>query len=233
MPSPTSEIVFHTPDRNNKEGMGPFSELLFDYATLHSSKEPKLLYQLRRETHQKILQPRMLSGPLQGRFLSMLSQLICPKKILELGTFTGYATLCLAEGLNPEGILHTIDKNEELVDFQNKYFEASGKRHQIVQHLGPALDILPQLEGPFDLVFIDADKGNTIDYFEQCIEKVASGGLILTDNVLWSGKVLDTSQKGDLETEILKRFNNMVSRDDRVQTLLLPLRDGLTISRKI
>ncbi|MGB0256745.1 MAG: O-methyltransferase [Flavobacteriaceae bacterium] len=203
----------------------------FDYAAEHSSPEPELLRKLRRETYQKVLQPRMLSGPLQGRLLSLLSKLIAPHKILELGTFTGYATLCLAEGLCESGTIHTLDKNEELQHLQNKYFEASGQREQIHQHLGEALDILPKLEGLFDLVFIDADKKNTQAYFDICIAKVRPGGLILIDNVLWSGKVLKDTEAGDQETEVLKRFNAAIARDPRVETILIPLRDGLTLCR--
>lgn len=210
-----------------------FSDHLFDYATQHSSEEPKLLKKLRRETHQKILQPRMLSGPLQGRLLSMISKLLQPKRILELGTFTGYATLCLAEGLADDGSILTIDKNEELVDFQNTYFEASGKRDQIQQFLGEALTILPTVQGPFDLIFIDADKSNTLHYFDHCIDKLRTGGLLLTDNVLWSGKVLNKTAEGDRETAVLKDFNSGVANDPRVETVLLPLRDGLTMCRKI
>ena len=207
-------------------------DLLFDYAGTHSSPEPDILRQVRRETYQKVLQPRMLSGPLQGRLLSMLSKISKPKRILELGTFTGYATLCLAEGLAPEGQIITIDKNEELVDLQNKYFEKSGKRQQIKQYVGDALTIIPELEGPFDLVFIDADKKNTHEYFNQCLQKVPSGGLILTDNVLWSGKVMQSIEPGDIETEVLHSFNEKIANHPEVETVLLPLRDGLTISRK-
>ena len=174
----------------------------------------------------------MLSGPLQGRLLSMLSKISKPKRILELGTFTGYATLCLAEGLAPEGQIITIDKNEELVDLQNKYFEKSGKRQQIKQYVGDALTIIPELEGHFDLVFIDADKKNTHEYFNQCLQKVPSGGLILTDNVLWSGKVMQSIEPGDIETEVLHSFNEKIANHPEVETVLLPLRDGLTISRK-
>lgn len=213
--------------------MDPFSDRLFNYASLHSTDEPKLLAQLRRETHQKVLQPRMLSGALQGRFLSILSKITQPNRILELGTFTGYATLCLAEGLNQNGEILTIDKNEELVDFQNKYFEASGKAQQIHSYLGEALDILPTITGTFDLIFIDADKSNTVNYFHACIDMLCKGGLLLTDNVLWSGKVLNKTEKGDDETAIIKDFNELAASDPRIETVLLPLRDGLTLSRKI
>ena len=211
--------------------MQTLANALLEYTELHSTGESKLLENLRRETFQKVLHPRMLSGPLQGRLLSMISKLIQPKKILELGTYTGYATLCLSEGLVQDGDIHTIDKNEELIAIQNKYFKASGRRSNIHQHLGEALSIIPQLEGPFDLVFIDADKENTQAYFDICMERVPSGGLILTDNVLWSGKVLDSADKDDRDTLALQEFNHKVANDSRVESLMLPLRDGITLSR--
>lgn len=211
--------------------MQTIANALLEYTELHSTGESKLLEKLRRETFQKVLHPRMLSGPLQGRLLSLISKLIQPKKILELGTYTGYATLCLSEGLVQDGDIHTIDKNEELIAIQNKYFKASGRRSNIHQHLGEALSIIPQLEGPFDLVFIDADKENTQAYFDLCMERVPSGGLILTDNVLWSGKVLDSSDKDDRDTLALQEFNHKVANDSRVESLMLPLRDGITLSR--
>lgn len=211
--------------------MQAIANALLEYAELHSTRESKLLKKLRRETFQKVLHPRMLSGPLQGRLLSLISKLIRPKRILELGTYTGYATLCLSEGLVQDGDIHTIDKNEELIAIQNKYFKASGKRSNIHQHLGEALSILPQLEGPFDLVFIDADKENTQAYFDLCMERVPSGGLILSDNVLWSGKVIDSADKDDRDTLALQEFNHKVANDSRVESLMLPLRDGITLSR--
>ena len=207
------------------------SERLLDYATNHSEPVPPLLKALARETHQKVLQPRMLSGALQGRFLSLLSKVAQPKRILEIGTFTGYATLCLAEGLNQEGEIHTIDCNEELMEFQKKYFDKSPFAHQIHQHLGEALDVIPQLQGTFDLVFIDADKKNYPNYFESLIPKINKGGLIISDNVLWSGKVLEEAGKDDLETIRLQEFNKKMASDTRISSLLLPLRDGLTLSR--
>ena len=211
--------------------MQTIANALLEYTELHSTGESKLLEKLRRETFQKVLHPRMLSGPLQGRLLSLISKLIQPKKILELGTYTGYATLCLSEGLVQDGDIHTIDKNEELIAIQNKYFKASGRHSNIHQHLGEALSIIPQLEGPFDLVFIDADKENTQAYFDLCMERVPSGGLILTDNVLWSGKVLDSADKDDRDTLALQEFNHKVANDSRVESLMLPLRDGITLSR--
>ncbi|ULC60483.1 O-methyltransferase [Flaviramulus sp. BrNp1-15] len=209
------------------------SEELDNYVVKHSDDEPELLQQLTRETYQKILQPRMLSGHYQGRILSMISKLINPKNILEIGTYTGYSALCLAEGMQPSGELHTIDINEELVDFQRKYFDKSGFGHQIFQHLGNALEIIPKLEKTFDLVFIDADKDNYLNYFNIIIDKLNPGGIILSDNVLWSGKVLNTTfKKDDTSTPALITYNKLLKEDKRVETVLLPIRDGLTISRK-
>ena len=206
---------------------------LLDYVTKHSNEEPQILKDLTRETYQKVLLPRMLSGPLQGRFLSVLSKIIRPKKILEIGTYTGYATLCLAEGLAPNGIIDTLDKNEELLDFQRKYFNRSGYGDQINQHLGNAIDIIPKLSSDYDFVFLDADKTNYINYFELIIPKMNSGGVILSDNVLWSGKVIKEADVKDKDTQVLQKFNKLLATDTRVESVLLPLRDGLTISRVI
>ncbi len=205
---------------------------LENYITLNSEDEPELLQRLSRETHQKILQPRMLSGHYQGRILSIISKLINPKCILEIGTYTGYSALCLAEGLQKNGELHTIDTNEELVDFQRKYFDASVYGKQIHQHLGYALEVIPQLKTNFDIVFIDADKENYSNYFHLIIDKLNPGGIILSDNVLWSGKVIEPLKKDDLDTEALIKYNKLLKDDDRVETVLLPIRDGLTLSRK-
>ena len=207
-------------------------ENLDKYVVDHSEQEPKLLQQLTRETYQKVLQPIMLSGPYQGRVLSMISKLIRPKSILELGTFTGYATLCLAEGLDKDGELHTIDINEELVDFQRKYFDKSGFGSQIIQHTGSALDILPQLNQTFDLIFIDADKPNYPNYFHLIIDKLNPGGIILSDNVLWHGKVVEPLNEKDKSTKAVLDYNILLKNDERIETVLLPIRDGLTISRK-
>lgn len=210
------------------------SENLDNYVVDHSQEEPELLQQLNRETNQKILQPRMLSGHYQGRVLSMISKLVYPKTILEIGTYTGYSALCLAEGLQPEGELHTIDINEELYDFQKKYFDKSDYKNQIHQHIGNALEIIPKLDITFDLVFIDADKENYCNYFEIIIDKLKPGGIILSDNVLWSGKVLETTfKKDDTSTPALIEYNKLLKNDSRVETVLLPIRDGLTISRKL
>ena len=207
------------------------SQELEDYIEQHSEKEPALLAALNKETYQKILLPRMLSGHFQGRVLSMLSKIIRPVNILEIGTFTGYAALCLCEGMQENGQLHTIDIKEELVDFQRKYFDKSPWGNHIEQHLGEAISIIPTLEMKFDLVFIDADKENYINYFELIIPKMNKGGIILSDNVLWSGKVLEPLQKNDLSTKILLEYNELLKNDARVETVLLPIRDGLTVSR--
>ena len=206
---------------------------LDDYVTAYSENEPALLAALNRETHLKVLQPRMLSGHFQGRVLSMLSKLIQPKNILEIGTYTGYATLCLCEGITSDGILHTIDIKEELVDFQRKYFDKSAYGNQIRQHLGKALDIIPNLSGPFDLVFIDADKENYIHYFHQIVPMMNHGGIILSDNVLWSGKILEEVKANDKSTKVLLEYNELLKNDARVETVLLPIRDGLTVSRVV
>ncbi|MDY2587011.1 O-methyltransferase [Winogradskyella aquimaris] len=202
------------------------------YVVAHSEKEPELLQQLTRETYQKVLQPIMLSGPYQGRVLSMVSKLVNPKTILELGTFTGYATLCLAEGLQKDGVIHTIDINEELYDFQRKYFDKSEYGHQIIQYVGNALDIIPNLESSFDLVFIDADKPNYSNYFRLIIDKLNPGGIILSDNVLWHGKVVEKLNEKDISTKAVLDYNTLLKEDNRVETIVLPIRDGLTISRK-
>jgi predicted O-methyltransferase YrrM len=214
-----------------KDKMHFISQELEDYIEKHSQNEPELLAQLNKETYQKILLPRMLSGHFQGRVLSMLSKLIRPNTILEIGTYTGYASLCLCEGLQENGQLHTIDIKEELVDFQRKYFDKSPWGNQIFQHLGEAISIIPNLDMKFDLVFIDADKENYINYFEMIVPRMNKGGIILSDNVLWSGKVLEPLQKNDLSTEILLQYNELLKNDPRVETVLLPIRDGLTVSR--
>lgn len=201
------------------------------YVEKHSQNEPELLAALHRETFQKIMQPRMLSGHFQGRVLSMLSKLIQPINILEIGTYTGYATLCLAEGMQENGTIDTIDINEELFDIQKKYFDLSPWKNQISQHLGDALEIIPNLNKKYDLVFIDADKDNYLNYWEIILPRMNKGGIILSDNVLWSGKVLDKPNPKDLSTNILIEYNKKINEDTRVETVLLPIRDGLTVSR--
>lgn len=207
------------------------SEELEDYIEKHSENEPELLAALNKETYQKILLPRMLSGHFQGRVLSMLSKLIRPTNILEIGTYTGYSALCLCEGMQENGSLHTIDIKEELVDFQRKYFDKSPWGNQIVQYLGEAVDIIPNIDLTFDLVFIDADKENYLIYYEMIVPKMNQGGIILSDNVLWSGKVVEPIDDGDMSTKILVEYNSHLKNDPRVETVLLPIRDGLTVSR--
>ncbi len=207
------------------------SDKINDYIEEHSQAEPELLKQLNRETWQKVLAPRMLSGHLQGRVLSMLSKLISPKNILEIGTYTGYSALCLAEGLQNDGEVHTIDINEELYDFQRRYFDASDYGDRIIQHLGNALDIIPKLDMSFDLVFIDADKSNYLNYLEIILPKLKKGSVILSDNVLWSGKVIEELKEGDKDTQVLIEYNKALNEHSKLETVLLPIRDGLTISR--
>ncbi|MFS0488885.1 O-methyltransferase [Leadbetterella byssophila] len=203
-----------------------------NYCQEHSSAEPEILAQINRDTHAHMLKPRMLSGHYQGRLLSLLSKILQPKNILEIGTFTGYSALCLAEGLAEGGKLYTIEAEEEFEDRIRKNIEAAGKTDQIELIIGQALDVIPQLPITFDMVFIDADKLNYIKYYQEVIDKVRIGGVILTDNVLWSGKVLDESKK-DATTELLREFNAYVSRDPRTEKVLLPVRDGLFLTLKI
>ncbi|RMA57793.1 O-methyltransferase [Ulvibacter antarcticus] len=206
-------------------------EKIDNYAVAHSQSEPELLQKLNRETWQKQMQPRMLSGHFQGRVLSMLSKLIKPQCILEIGTYTGYSALCLAEGMASEGTLHTIDINEELHDFQRRYFNASEFGDRIFQYTGNALEIIPKLEKNFDLVFIDADKNNYPAYLEMLLPKLKKGAVILSDNVLWSGKVVEEISEQDEDTKAVIRYNKMLNTDSRLESVLLPIRDGLTISR--
>ena len=205
---------------------------IYDYAENHSSKEPAVLQELRRETWQKTLAPRMLSGHLQGRLLSLISKLVQPKNILEIGTFTGYSAICLAEGIKKGGKLHTIDSNEELFDFQKKYFIKAGLENTIVQHTGDAIQIIPEIITKFDLVFIDADKKDYIQYYDLIIEKLNKGGVIITDNVLWSGKVVGNVLANDMETMEIMKYNEKIKNDKHVETILLPFRDGISITRK-
>ncbi len=202
------------------------------YALGHTSPESPLLQELNRETWVKVLMPRMLSGHLQGRVLSMISKLKQPKTILEIGTYTGYSALCLAEGLLPDGELHTIDVNEELESMILKYVAKSAYAEQIKTHIGEALHIIPTLNKTWDLVFIDADKENYANYYDLVFERVNAGGIIIADNVLWSGKVLKEADPKDEETKALQEFNKKVSSDNRVESLLLPIRDGLMVLRK-
>lgn len=220
-------------DQKNNATMDFIADKLLEYVIENSQDEPQLLTELTRDTHLKVLQPRMLSGPLQGRFLSLLSKLMAPKRILEVGTFTGYATLCLAEGLPKDGMIDTLDKNEELLHFQRSFFDRSPWGKQIFQHCGDAIDLIPTLNGNYDLVFLDADKKNYLNYLELILPRLNKGGLLLSDNVLWSGKVLEETHRNDTDTAVLKEFNTLVAKHSSLETVLLPLRDGLTLSRKI
>ncbi|CAI8262627.1 MAG: Putative O-methyltransferase/MSMEI_4947 [Cryomorphaceae bacterium] len=206
-------------------------EVIEDYSSSHTEKEPTLLAKLNRETWANVMIPRMLSGHLQGRILSMFSKLISPENIIEIGTYTGYSALCLAEGLKPNGTLHTLDINEEYTSIANRYFKESDFNNNIKQHIGQALDIIPTLACNFQLAFIDADKKNYSNYFDSIIDKMDIGGLIIADNVLWSGKV--TKEEKDYEAVALDEYNKKMINSDRVETILLPVRDGLMISRKI
>jgi len=206
-------------------------EALENYISLHSQNEPDILRELTRETHLKVVQPRMITGHYQGRVLSMLSKLIQPGRILEIGTYTGYSAICLAEGLTNDGLLHTIDINEELSEIQRKFFDRSEFGDKIIQHTGDALKIIPDLDQVFDLVFIDAEKKMYDAYFEAVIEKTRPGSIILTDNVLWSGKVVEPLDKKDMVTRNLLAYNKKLKNDPRVETVILSIRDGLTLCR--
>ena len=203
-----------------------------DYIESNSQLESDILKELNRETHLKILNPRMLSGSYQGRLLSLISKILKPKMVLEIGTYTGYSAICIAEGLDKNGVIDTIDINEELQNIQKRFFDKSGYRNQINQHIGNALDVIPKINKSFDLVFLDADKENYINYFHLVIDKIISGGILISDNVLWSGKVAD-KKNSDLITQNLREFNNLVNNDKRLETIILPVRDGLSICRKI
>jgi caffeoyl-CoA O-methyltransferase len=206
---------------------------IFNYSLSKSTKEPKILNDLNRETHLKILNPRMLSGHYQGRILSLVSKIIKPKTVLEIGTYTGYSTICLSEGLDKNGSIHTIDHNEELLVIQNKYFKKAGISEKVKQYTGDATKIVKKLNLDFDLVFIDADKENYPLYFDSIIEKVKPGGIIIADNILWSGKIIEKVEEEDYATKSIIEFNDKVNNDDRVETIILPIRDGLSLIRKI
>ena len=202
------------------------------YAEAHTSPESALLQRLNRNTHAHVMAPRMLSGHMQGRFLAMISWMIRPRRILEIGTYTGYSALCLAEGLTEEGRLITIDSNEEIEAFARSYWAQSPLDSKIDLRVGPARDIVPTLDESFDLVFIDADKRNLSVYFDLVLDKLRPGGFILADNVLWSGKVAKTVGAGDADTRAVMSFNKMVQDDPRVENVLLPVRDGIMMMRK-
>ena len=208
------------------------NEKLDEYLINHSEKEPEILSDLNRETNLKVLQPRMISGTYQGRLLSMISKIINPKKILEIGTFTGYSTLCLAEGLDKNGQIHTVDINEELYDLQRKYFKKSSFNSNITQHLGNALEIIPKLDYDFDLIFLDADKINYPKYLDILIVRLKKGGVLLSDNVLWDGKVLNEISQKDKSTKAIVEYNKMLKNRTDMDSVILPIRDGITISIK-
>lgn len=208
--------------------------LLDEYIAVHTTPETPLLQQLTRETYAKVLMPRMISGHLQGRVLSMITHMMRPARVLEIGTFTGYSTLCLAEGLPEGGLLHTIDINEELEDMVRNYIQKAGFQDKIIQHIGAAAGIIPTLTDAFDLVFIDADKVNNGLYYDLVFDKVKQGGFIIIDNVLWNGKVAgEPDRKIDKDTQRILDFNKKVIEDIRVESVMLPIRDGLTVVRKL
>ena len=204
-----------------------------NYVETFTSGESKVLHELNRETNQKFLIPRMLSGHLQGRVLSLFSHLLRPRRILEIGTYTGYSALCLAEGLQSDGKLITIDVNEELEDVVNRYVQKSGLSKKIEFRIGNAMELIPEMNELFDLVFIDADKTNYSNYFDLVIDKVRPGGCIIADNVLWSGKVIHDKENQDEDTTALVAYNQKVQNDPRVENVLMPVRDGLMIARKL
>ncbi len=205
---------------------------LENYIENNSSEESEVLKKLNRNTHAHVLSPRMLSGHLQGRVLSMLSHMIKPKYILEIGTYTGYSAICMAEGLQKDGELHTLDINEELEEMVNQYIHEAGFENKIIQHIGNAMDIIPHLKKPWDLVFIDADKRNYLNYYQLLIDVLPQGSYIIADNVLWSGKILQDKEKMDKSTSALDSFNKYIQEDPRVENVLFPIRDGLMICRK-
>ena len=203
------------------------------YSQEHTQKETEVLYNLNRETHLKVLIPRMLSGHIQGRILSMFSHMLKPKNVLEIGTYTGYSAICFAEGMQPDGKLVTIDINNELETMATSYSEKSGYENQIDMRVGNAIDIIPTLDMKFDLVFIDADKHNYSNYYDLVIDKVNQGGFIIADNVLWSGKVLTDEVNTDTDTKALDEYNKKINSDPRVENMLMPVRDGLMVARKL
>ena len=203
------------------------------YVVQHSQNESDALKELNRRTWIEILNPRMIAGHFQGRVLSMLSHMIQPKNILEIGTFTGYSAICWAEGLQEGGQIHTIDINEELEDMAREYVEKTGHQEKVNFHMGNALDIIPSLEHQWDIVFLDADKANYTNYYNQVFDRVRTGGYIIADNVLWNGKVIDKKAFSEVDTKAILEFNEMVQNDERVQNVLFPIRDGLMIARKL
>jgi caffeoyl-CoA O-methyltransferase len=208
-------------------------DALYEYARQHSSPEDEVLAALNRETHLRTVYPNMLSGHLQGKFLEMISHLLAPRRILEIGTFTGYSAICMARGLKKGGLLHTIDINDETMVIAQKFIHLAGLDDKIILHTGNALDIISNLPEIFDLVFLDADKPQYISYYKAVFEKLSIGGLILADNVLWGGKVISENKYPDRETKGILDFNKFVSEDNRVEKVMIPLRDGLLMIRKV
>ncbi len=208
-------------------------EKIENYAQQFSTKESKVLAELNRETYLNIMIPQMLSGHIQGNFLKMMSFMVQAKRILEVGTYTGYSAICLAEGMTNEGILHTIDINEELEEMCAKYFKKAGLETKIKHHIGKALDIIPTFNETFDIVFLDADKINYANYYDLVFDKVRKGGFIIADNVLWSGKVVEPIKQNDKDTKALHDYNKKIQNDPRVENYLIPIRDGLMVARKL
>lgn len=212
--------------------MSSVSDILQQYIDAHSGSEDEILYNLNRETNLKMLNPRMLSGQVQGKFLEFISKMMAPDHILEIGTFTGYSAICLARGLKKGGKLITIEKNDELTGLSGKYFHLAGLDESIELRVGNALDIIPELDLTFDLVYIDGEKSEYPDYYQKAIVKVRSGGYLIADNVLWAGKVLEKAKPGDTDTLSIQRFNDLIKTDPRVENIILSLRDGLNLIRK-
>ncbi len=205
---------------------------LEEYILDHTTKEDDLLKELSRETHIKVLRPRMLSGHLQGQLLKMISHMVRPQNILEIGTYTGYSAICLAQGLNKDGKIYTIDINDEIEEFTTKYIEKSGLSDNIEFLIGDALDIIPELDVAFDMVFIDADKRNYLDYYKLVFDKIRPGGFIIADDILWDGKVVEELDSKDAQTKGIIEFNDFVQNDERVENVIIPLRHGITLIRK-
>jgi caffeoyl-CoA O-methyltransferase len=208
------------------------SDILQNYMEAHSGSEDEILYALNRETFLKVLNPRMLSGQIQGKFLEFISRMLTPDHILEIGTFTGYSAICLARGLKNGGKLVTIEKNDELSWLSNKYFHLAGLDDRIELRIGNALDIIPELDQTFDLVYIDGEKEEYLGYYQRAVVKVRSGGYLIADNVLWAGKVLGEAKPGDADTLSIQQFNDFVKADPRVENIILSVRDGLNLIRK-
>ena len=208
-------------------------EDIWEYICKHSSKEEKLLSELRRETEIKCLNPIMLSSVFQGNLLSIISKIKNPRKILEIGTYSGYSTLCLADGLSDDGQIHTIDKNEELLHIQNKYFDKSIHQKKIIQHTGNALNIIPNLNLKFDIVFIDADKENYSEYLKMILPNMNKGAVLITDNILWHGKVVNLDKEIDYKTRKIVEFNKKLANESSLKSIIIPIRDGISIAVKL